>query len=68
MRDIKKGEPTRLCGPHEYIVHFRESECFRESKKNMFISTVVHVKHDLRKFSKHYEDALQKCLPSTNFY
>lgn len=64
MRDVKKGESTRLCGPHGYIyiVHFRESDWFRESKKKKkkFLSIVVHVKYDLRKFSKYYEDALPK--------
>ena len=32
----------------------------RIKKKNTFISIVVHVKYDLRKFSKYYQDALQK--------
>ena len=47
---------------------FQRIRMLQRIKKYMFISTAVHVKHDLRKFSKHYEDALQKCLPSTSFY
>ena len=46
-----------------YIYYISENQTDSENqkkKKKKFLSIVVHVKYDLRKFSKYYDDALPK--------